>query len=404
MTKQYSSKRQPLISVDTALATLLKSAQCCLETISLPIEQSLGYVLSQDEVSSINIPPEDNTSVDGYALNANNFAWDKLPVSGRITAGIAGQTLIKNTAMRIFTGAQIPQGANCVVAQEECEQTDDKVEIFVMPTAGQNIRKQGEDIKLGDIILTKGTRIRASEIGLLASIGRQTVSVYRKIKVAIFSTGNEIINPGKPLLAGQIYNSNRYTLLGLLAHMPVQIIDLGVVADDFNIVKKTLLTASKQADLIITTGGVSVGEEDYIKIALEEIGELMMWKIAMKPGKPLAFGRINQAFFMGLPGNPVSTFAVFNLLVRPFLTHFMGQINYQQVQYLLQANFNWSAKNNRREYLRARQTNGKINIYTNQSSGVLSSVAWADGFCCILENSTVKKGDLVPFIPFNQWG
>lgn len=397
-----------LISVEQALQTLLSYSQCRLDTIFLPIEQALGYVLSDDVVSNIDIPPKDNSSMDGYAIKVENFDGQSMPLSGRISAGQVSPTLADNTAVRIFTGAQIPNGADCVVPQEECEQASingvKQVEIFSMPSVGDNIRKQGEDLKQGDIILEKGRKIRAQEIGLFASIGLQTVPVYRALKVAIFSTGDELINPGTPLKQGQIYNSNRYTLLGLLADMAVKVIDLGVIKDDFNLTKKTLLAASKQADLIITTGGVSVGEEDYIKTALEEIGELMMWKIRMKPGRPLAFGRINQAFFMGLPGNPVSTFAVFNLFVRPFMVNFSGQIGYQQRQYLVEADFNWLTKGNRREYLRAKVEGSKVAIYPNQGSGVLSSVSWADGFCCIQEDNMVRKGDLVPFIPFSQWG
>lgn len=404
MTNSCFPKQSQLVNVEQALTTLLSYANPSEKTQLIAIEQSLGFVLAQDVISDINIPPKDNSSMDGYALNSADFLGEPLKVSARISAGETSQMLKKNTAVRIFTGAQIPQGADSVIMQEECEQNQDSVEIFSLPVCGQNIRRQGEDIKQGDKILNKGYKIRPQDIGLLASVGVVNVSVYNKITVAILSTGNEIKNPGTSLKTGQIYNSNRYTLLGLLADMAVEVMDLGIIADDFTTTKNTLIEAANTADIIISTGGVSVGEEDHIKTALEEVGQLMMWRIRMKPGKPLAFGKIGKAFFMGLPGNPVSTFAVFNLFVRPFVAKFIGNTAYVQQQFLLTADFDWLQKGERREYLRASVKNNKVVIYPNQGSGVLSSTTWASGFCCIMENTCIKKGDLVAFIPFSQWG
>lgn len=397
-------KHKLLVSVEEVLEILLSQANCLLKTTTKPIEGCLGFTLAENIISAINIPPKDNSSVDGYAFNVSDWEGKPLPLGGRICAGDVSPPLKTGTIVQIFTGAQIPQGANCVVIQEECEEIDAQVEVFCAADIGENIRKQGEDIRSGEVVLKKGQKIRPQEIGLLAAIGLQNVVVYRPLKVAIFSTGNEIINPGTPLKTGQIYNSNRWTLRGLLADMVVKVLDLGIIADNYQATEQALQNASEQADLIITSGGVSVGQEDHIKTALANLGELIVWKVKMKPGKPLAFGKIGRAFLLGLPGNPVSTFAVFNLLVRPFMAILMGQISYSQAQYELEADFNWRQKSDRREYLRAQQFGKKVVIYPHQGSAVLSSVVWADGFCQLERGCTIKKGQKVIFIPFSQWG
>ncbi len=403
MSETCFPKNNPMLSVQEALKVLLSHAHCQLDTQTIPIEASLGRIVAQDVRSVLHIPPQDNTAMDGYTFNGADFDGSPLPISGRICAGDVVTPLMTGTAVQIFTGAQIPIGADTVVPEEITEVIGTQVEIFGKPIAGQYIRRQGEDVKIGDIVLKKGKSIRAQEMGLLAALGQSTVVVYQRLKVAIFSTGNELVNPDKTLKVGQIYNSNRYTLLGLLQSLPIEVLDFGIVADDFQATQKMLQQTSAQADLIISNGGVSVGQEDHIKAALASIGQLMMWKVRMKPGKPLAFGKIGQAFFMGLPGNPVSVFAVFNLFVRPFITQQIGQIPSPLLQYQQTSGFDWLKTGDRREYLRAKVVDNEVIIYPNQSSGVLSSTSWAQGFCVIMEGTTIKKGDPITFIPFSQW-
>ena len=400
----YFHSKESLHSVEEVMQILLSYGTLNNNTEHITLKNALGRVLAENVISSVNIPPCDNSAVDGYALNSKDFENKALNISERITAGKVANRLVKHSAVRIFTGAFIPEGADSVVMQENCIEKDGLVQIAVEPEAGACVRKQGEDVKIGATILTKGTRLRAQEIGFLASVGMYEVCVYAPLKVAILTTGNEIIEPGKILQLGQIYNTNRYTLLGLLSDMVVDILDFAVVGDTFEKTKDVLKKAASKADIIISTGGVSVGEEDYVKAALDEIGETTMWRVRMKPGKPFVFGRIEQTFFLGLPGNPVSVFVVFNLFVRPFLMQCGGQKNYQLQSYLVKADFDWQQKNARREYVRVRVHNYKASLYSNQSSGVLSSTIWADGLVCVLENSTVYKGDMVVYLPFSQWG
>ncbi|SFV69904.1 Molybdopterin biosynthesis protein MoeA [hydrothermal vent metagenome] len=389
-------------TVEQALEILKNYAKNKQEIETVDIQFCLGRVIAKDICSTVNIPPYDNSAMDGFAIN-HHIGQAEVEISQRIPAGTSPKPLKENTAARIFTGAFIPQGADCVVIQEQCEIKDNKVDIFAKAVIGQNIRKQGEDVQIGDIVLKKGQKIRPQDMGMLASIGINKIAVYKKITVAFFSTGDELIEPGNELTKGKIYNSNRWTLLGLLQTMNINILDLGIIKDDFQSTKNALETASKKADIIISTGGVSVGEEDYVKSALENLGELMMYKVKMKPGKPFTLGLIDSSYFLGLPGNPVSAFTVFNLFARPFITQCMGS-NYQiQTQEVI-TNFAWNRKGERREYARAKLINGKAEIYHSQSSGVLSSTIWADGLVIIMEESIIKKGDKITFIPFNQWG
>ncbi len=392
-----------MLSVEQALDFLLKCVKTKTKLENINIKDSLNRVLAKDIKSKINIPPYDNSAMDGYAINIDNdYKNNELLITQRITAGSVGDSLLKGSAARIFTGAFIPKGANAVVMQEECDNLRDKVRINAEVKKGQNIRRQAEDVKIADVVLKKGQIITAQDMGLIASLGISEIKVYRKISVAIFTTGNEICEPGDDIKLGQIYNSNRYVLIGLLKSMGVELIDLGLVKDDFATTKKTLIAASKKADVIISTGGVSVGEEDYVKKALAEIGELNLWKVKMKPGKPLAFGKINNTFFLGLPGNPVSAFVVFNLFVRYFLNKLSGATS-ELKTYKVKAGFNWHKKAFRQEYVRVRIINDEAILYKNQSSGVLTSITWADGLVCIYENTVIQKGDLVDFINFSQW-
>jgi molybdopterin molybdotransferase len=398
-----------MLSTDECLEFLLAKASllCDMETIAT--EQALGRVLAADQVSTVTVPPHDNSAMDGYAVRVSDLDGEhtELPVSQRIAAGQVGEPLAVGTAARIFTGAPIPPGADAVIMQEQTRQQGEQVIISGMHKAGQNIRRAGEDLKTGDVVLQQGRRLRPQDLGLAASVGLASLPVYRRLKVAIFSTGDELVAPGQPLQPGQIYNSNRYTLTGLLQNIQCEIIDLGNVADDMASTLEVLQQAADQADLIVTSGGVSVGEEDYIKAALEQLGQVEMWRVAMKPGKPLAYGHVGETPFIGLPGNPVSVFATFLLFARPYLLRSMGASQVRTTRMKVTADFDWQRAGPRREFVRARlghdaQGRPSASIYPSQSSGVMTSTVWADGLVIIPENTTISAGDSVDYLSFDS--
>ncbi|GMR18829.1 MAG: molybdopterin molybdotransferase MoeA [Gammaproteobacteria bacterium] len=396
-----------LMAVDEAINFLLERAAITTATETIKTEDALGRVLAESLTSKIDVPPLDNSAMDGYALSTNDIASDgktELPVSQRITAGSTGAPLKPGTAARIFTGAPVPDNANAVVMQERCEQKDDNVLIKGVVNVGDNIRKAGGDIAAGDTILESGVKLRPQELGLAASIGFAELAVYKKLRVAIFSTGDELVLPGEPAGDGKIYNSNRYTLMGLLKSVNCDIVDLGTVPDQLQATLDTLNSASAKADLIITTGGVSVGEEDYIKAALDKLGQVDMWRVAMKPGKPVAFGHVKNTPFIGLPGNPVAVFVTFCLFARPYLLKTQGMTGIRPERLKVKAGFDWNRAGPRREYARAQLQPDIMTatLYPKQGSGVLSSVAWADGLVEIPENSTIKKGDDVTYLSFSD--
>ena len=399
-----------MLSVDQAIEQLLAQATAVAESERVDLALAAGRVLAQDLASPIDVPGFDNSAMDGYALHSHDFETARdagLPVTQRITAGSVGEKLQPGCAARIFTGAPLPGGADSVVMQELCRVADDRVWIETVATAGANIRPRGNDIAAGSTVLARGTLLQAAHLGLAASVGIGTVEVLRRLRVSVFSTGDELVEPGKPLAPGQIYNSNRYQLNALLAAQGCEVIDLGSIADDFNTTRETLLQAAAQADLVMTTGGVSVGEEDHVKAALEAVGALHLWRIRMKPGKPLAFGRIGDTPFIGLPGNPVSVFVTFLLFARPYLQAMQGRTHSGPRRYPVRAGFDYHAKQ-RREYVRVRlhaDHDGMpvAETFPRQGSDVLSSVAWADGLVEISEDSTVHAGETVSFLPFAEW-
>lgn len=401
--------RGQLRSVDTMLNELLNKAKPVKERIDIPIADALGAVLAEDIISSIDVPPHNNSAVDGYVVIAEecpNDASITLEITQRIPAGSVPLPLQQNSAARIFTGATIPSNATAVVMQEDCIEQDGKVTLPAGITFSQNIRPQGQDIKTNQIILKKGHRIRAQDMGLMASIGVASVKVYRPLRVAILSTGDELIEPGEASKEGQIYNSNRYTLKGLLDGFGFEVVDFGIVEDTLNATLSALTDAAKAADIIITSGGVSVGEEDHVKAAINELGELDLWKLAIKPGKPFAYGQIGNTPIMGLPGNPGAVFVTFCILARPFLLKSQGAERVAAHSFKLPISFNLKKPGKRREYLRTRlnyeQGIATIENHPNQSSGVLSSASWADGFAVIPENTAPQQGDLVEFWPFSE--
>ncbi|MBL4712598.1 MAG: molybdopterin molybdotransferase MoeA [Gammaproteobacteria bacterium] len=395
-----------LISVKQAIKTILDEATPVEETETIDILHALNTVLAEDIRSTIDVPGYDNSAMDGYAVNSTDCQREgcQLPVSQRIAAGHVGTKLEPGTVAQIFTGAPIPEGADAIVMQELCKVSADSVTVNTVVKTGDNVRRAGEDIATGHTVLSKGKRIRPQELGLLASIGLAKIAVKRKLKVAIFFTGDEIITPGQTLAAGQIYNSNRYTLQGLLQSMHCEIIDLGIVPDTLKATTDILKKAAANADLVITSGGVSVGEEDYVRIALEKLGELTMWRIAMKPGKPVAFGKIDKTLFMGLPGNPVSVFVTFIIFVRALIFKMQGAKDFTLQRFSVVAGFDWPEVK-RQEYLRVKlvQKNDQTiaELYPHQGSGVLSSASWADGLVEVPVNQRIAKNDSIKYLPFD---
>lgn len=404
-------KKQNMLSADEALSFLLARVRPANETEQIATADALGRVLAERLSSVVNVPPLDNSAMDGYAVRIADLinASTRLRVTQRIPAGTVGQPLEAGQAARIFTGAPVPAGCDAVVMQEYCGVEGDTVTVRKPPKIGENIRRSGEDIAAGAEILPAGIRLRPQEMGLAASVGIATLRVYRKLKVATFFTGDEIVMPGEPLKPGQIYNSNRFVMTGLLQALGCEVVDLGIVPDDFAATVKVLEAAAAGADLIITSGGVSVGEEDHVKAAVEAVGKLDLWKIAIKPGKPLAFGEVGDVRkvpFIGLPGNPVSAFVTFCLFVRPFILRSQGIATTAPQAFSLKADFDWLKPDKRREFLRARlhtTENGEVGVqlYPNQGSGVLTSTAWADGLVEVPEGSPIHRGKTVKFLPFS---
>lgn len=411
MTNQCDRPEVPLLPYDEALAELTSHITALAGVTQKPLMQALGEVLAESQQASINVPPADNSAMDGYAFNTSdlNLQGDTiLPVSQRIAAGEAGVRLTPGTAARIFTGAPIPEAANAVIMQEQVELENNHIRFQRNVEAGNNIRPQGNDIQAGQIILQKGNRLRAQDIGLAASVGLQTLPVFEKIRVGMFFTGDELVEPGQPLAPGQIYDSNRYMLYGLLKSLGCEIVDLGLVGDTLEATKKAMLEASTKADLVVTCGGVSVGEEDHVRIAIEQLGDLFMWRLRIKPGKPLAFGKINNTSFIGLPGNPVSVFATFCLFVSPVIKTLQGRNWQKPLAVQVKSAFDWPKPDSRREFLRARLEpgiNGEpvVTIYNNQDSGVLTSTVWGQGLVEIAEGQTLRAGDLVNYLSYSQF-
>ncbi len=398
-----------MLSFDEALAQLLAGARPVSEVEPVDTLAACGRVLAAPQYSTIDVPPLDNSGMDGYAVNRADLPEPgvRLPVSQRIPAGSVGTPLQRGTAARIFTGAPVPPGADAVVMQELCAHEGNAVAINHLPREGENIRRAGEDIRRGAEILAAGTRLKPQETGLAASVGLARLPVYRRLRVGVFFTGDELVMPGEPLPEGAIYNSNRYTLRGLLELLGCAVHDLGNVPDRLETTRAVLRQAAAANDLIVTSGGVSVGEEDHVRPAVEAEGALDLWKIAIKPGKPLAFGHVGgdkkAAGFIGLPGNPVSSFVTFLMLVRPYILKAQGAARTAPRALMMRADFDWPRPDRRQEFLRVRiNAEGGLELFPNQSAAVLTSCAWADGLVDNPPGQAVKRGELVRFIPFSE--
>jgi molybdopterin molybdotransferase len=394
-----------LLSVDEALEVLLAGARPVAETEMLSTLEATGRVLASAQRSELDVPPMDNSAMDGYAVRIADLGEGepRLRVAQRIPAGTAGVALAPGTAARIFTGAPVPAGADAIVMQEFCATDGDQVVVKKKPRRGEWIRAAGLDVKRGDEILAAGIKLRPQDIGLAASVGIKMLPVRRRVRLALFFTGDELVMPGDPLPPGRIYNSNRFTLNGLAQVYGCDIRDYGIVPDNLAATREVLRRAAAENDLIVTSGGVSVGDEDHVKPAVEAEGELLMWRIAMKPGRPLAFGKVAGAAFIGLPGNPVSSFITFLVFVRPFLLRMQGMKEVAPRSIGLRADFDWLKPDPRREFLRVKlNPAGGLDLYPTQDSAVLTSTAWADGIVDNPAGHAIHKGDAVRFLPFAE--
>ena len=408
--------RPPLLSLDEALPLLLARAQPLSGVEEVSTFEGDGRVLAEDLFSALQVPPQDNSSMDGYAVRCADVKapGSLLKVTQRIPAGTHGQPLQAGEAARIFTGAPIPQGADAVVMQEDCAADGDTVRVQQVPASGQWIRRSGEDVARGDRVLSSGDRLSPAALGLAASIGLASLKVAVRPRVALFSTGDELVMPGEvapeAMQPGAIYNSNRFFLRALLQRLGCEVTDLGIIPDQREATEAALRAAAEHHDLILTSGGVSVGEEDHVKPAVEKWGALTLWSLAIKPGKPFAFGSIRRldgissAHFMGLPGNPVSSFVTFLLLVRPFVLALQGATHLAPPSQPMQAHFEWPRADKRREFLRVRRNaKGGLDLFPNQSSGVLTSAVWGDGVIDNPPGQTIRAGQWVSFISLAEW-
>lgn len=410
MASHCDSGNMSLLSMDAALAVLLDDVQVIRDIDWLPLKEACGRVLALRQTASVAVPPMDNSAMDGYAVNSRDLHEGKacgFVISQHIAAGYVGTPLKSGTVAHIATGAPLPSGADAVVMQERCRLQGDRVWIPDDIKAGANVRRAGEDISLGGEILPAGIRLRPQDIGLAASVGLAQLPVYRRLRVALLSTGDELVEPGLSLQApGKIYNSNRYTIYSLLQALGCEVIDLGCVPDTFDATCDALINAAREADVILTSGGVSMGARDYIKQVIDKLGNMALWRIAIKPGKPLAFGRMGDTPFIGLPGNPVASFVTFCIFVRPYLLRCQGLHEIAPAQWRLPAAFDWPHPDKRREFLRARlqwdtECGPQATLFSHQGSGVLSSTVWADGLVIVRESQAIRAGDPIDFLPFS---
>lgn len=392
---------QGLLSVDEALARLLAQAKPVEEVEDIPTLDATNRILARTQTSTMDVPPMDNSAMDGYAVRVAD--GQHLQVAQRIMAGAIGEPLVAGTAARIFTGAPIPPGADAVIMQENTTTEGDQVILKMSPQPGDWIRRAGSDVRKGGEILPAGKRLLPQDTGLAASVGISTLPVYRKIRLGLFFTGDELVMPGEPLPPGRIYNSNRFTLRGLAELYGCQLHDYGIVPDSLEATREVLRRAAAECDVIVTSGGVSVGDADYVKPAVEAEGRLLMWRIAMKPGRPLAFGSVQKSFFIGLPGNPVSSFVTFLIFVRPFLLRTQGLTAIHPRSIAARADFEWLEPDARREFLRVKwNAQGGLDLYPTQDSAVLTSTSWAHGLVDNPAAQPIRKGELVRFLPYAE--
>lgn len=394
-----------MISVDEAIEHLLRQARPIEAIESVPTADALGRVLAEPVISAAAVPPLDNSEMDGFAVHCADVAAVPavLPVTQRIQAGQIGQPLAPGCAARIFTGAPVPAGCDAVVPQEDTRAQGDRVVVLQPAARGQYIRRAGLDIAPGSAVLARGALLKAPQLGLAASVGLAQLNVVRRVRVAVFFTGDELVMPGQPLPPGRIYNSNRPVALAALRSLGCEAIDLGIVPDDLQATRQALVRAAEGADLVMTCGGASVGEADYVRSAVQAEGSIDLWQVAIKPGKPLAFGRVRGIAFIGLPGNPVSAFVALAILARPFIRAMQGARVVRPQALPLRTAFELPKPGPRREFLRVRvNPSGMLEAHPVQNSAVLTSVAWCDGLADIAAGLPVRRGTEVPFIALSE--
>ena len=397
-----------LTPIAEAVTELLASLPCMAETEEIPLRLAVGRIVGTDVLANVNVPPHANSAMDGYAVRSAEFKKERIfSVSQRIAAGEVGHELEDGSVARVFTGAPMPLGADAVVMQENVELSSEGAKILQFAAPGENVRVAGEDIEIGQLLFEQGSRLRPQDIGMLASVGLTQITVRRRLRVALLITGNELVLPGRPLKPGQIYNSNNFTLHALLNNLCAEVVEMGVVGDDYATTKSMLTNAAEAADVIVSTGGVSVGEEDHVKAAVDSLGGLDLWKLAIKPGKPFASGKVCGKQFFGLPGNPVSAFVAFVLLVRPALLSMQGTARLFPVWVDVPASFASSRSGERQEYIRVslkedRKGNTVLRRFDNQSSGVGASLSLADGLATVPPQTAVSVGDRLKFLPFSE--
>jgi molybdopterin molybdotransferase len=393
-----------LLSVDEALQTLLAGARPVADVEDVPTLEATGRVLARAQCSTMDVPPMDNSAMDGFAVRVSDLSRNaSLKVAQKIMAGQVGKALEPGTAARIFTGAPIPPGADAVVMQEHTESREGLVVLKTKPKPGEWIRRAASDIAAGGEILPAGKRLLPQDTGLAASVGIKALPVHRRVRLGLFFTGDELVMPGEPLAPGRIYNSNRFTLRGLAEVFGCDTRDYGIVPDSLEATRAVLRKAASECDLVVTSGGVSVGDADFVKPAVEAEGSLLMWRIAMKPGRPLAFGAVGPCAFIGLPGNPVSSFVTFLIFVRPFLLKTQGRSDVAPKFLPARADFDWPEPDARREFLRVKwNVQGGLELYPTQDSAVLTSTAWADGLVDNPAQQPIRKGDRVRFLPYSE--
>ncbi len=388
-------------SVSEAVTELRTASRLLVAAQSTALTDALGRVLAEDITAPIDVPPADNSAMDGYAFRHADWAGpdQPLPLSQRIAAGFAPRALAPGTAARIFTGAQIPAGADTVVMQECCTGDSNSVLIRESPTIGTNIRRRAQDVETGQVVLHAGARIRPQDAGMIASLGIAQIQSYRPLKVAVMSNGSELAEPGDALRPGQIYNSNRYMMSGLMKAWGFEVLDLGIVPDEPQEIRARLGEAGRRADVIISAGGVSVGEEDHIRDVVDSLGRIDLWKVSIKPGKPFAFGNVGGTPFLGLPGNPSSVLVTCLVIARPFLFDCQGIAN--AVVHPLRKAALFKRKGSARvEYLRVKSTARGLQCYPSQSSGILLSTVWGDGLAVQAVGKDIRHGDEVDFLPY----
>lgn len=397
-------ERSDLCSIEQAIEALTRLLKHPIELISLPLSRATGQVLAEDIHAKLDVPRWDNSAMDGYALNSVDLNYgNRLPVAGCQAAGDPLQALPPGHCLQIFTGAPVPPEADTVVPQEDCQRHAEEVE-FGRVNAGQNIRRQGEETRMGQLLLRQGTQLRAQEVGLLASQGYAQIKVYRPLRIGIISSGNELCEPGVALASSQIYDTNRYLLASLLQGWRFEVSQYPPLRDDLEDTLQLLSRASAEQDILISSGGVSVGEADHLKTAIQQLGQLNLWRVAIQPGKPLAFGTVGNIPWIGLPGNPAASLVTALIIVRPALLAAQGRIAAPPQPLPAQADFTRSKPRARTQYLQAQlqidQGQLLARLHPQQSSAMLANCCWADGLVVVPPHQAIQAGDTVSFIPY----